>query len=188
MSERNLKKVKGQTDGRGIRNCDALNIQMFIDASVRNGLDTLKTILKFLFKIYTRVRRLSGAAGTAAIQCGVDVTLTFSSRSCHWSTNQKQDSGPFPTCRRGWLQRLHRHWSHTEGSGVQVCEVRGTSQVWSALIISLWDLVVKNTLKRLRRVKTFIQPPSDVQWSCGAGRLSVFHLPLTSGRSSLIQF
>lgn len=32
----------------------ALNIQMFIDASVRNGFDTLKTILKFfLFKIYT---------------------------------------------------------------------------------------------------------------------------------------
>lgn len=52
---------------------------MFIDASVRNGFDTLKTILKlFLFKIYTWVRRLSGAVGTAAIQCGVNITLTFS--------------------------------------------------------------------------------------------------------------
>lgn len=46
------KQVKVQTDGRGHKEY-ALNIQMF-DASVRNGFDTLKTILKFfLFKIYT---------------------------------------------------------------------------------------------------------------------------------------
>lgn len=54
------KQVKGQTDGRreggglGGKELYALNTQMFIDASVRNGFDTLKTILKlFLFKIYT---------------------------------------------------------------------------------------------------------------------------------------
>ena len=48
------KQVKGQTDGRRGKELYALNIQMFFDASVRNGFDTLKTILKFfLFKIYT---------------------------------------------------------------------------------------------------------------------------------------
>lgn len=48
------KQVKVQTDGRGGKESNALNIQMFIDASVRNGFDTLKTSLKFfLFKIYT---------------------------------------------------------------------------------------------------------------------------------------
>lgn len=49
-----LNRLRVKQTGRGDKELYALNIQMFIDASVRNGFDTLKTILKFfLFKIYT---------------------------------------------------------------------------------------------------------------------------------------
>lgn len=48
---------------------------MFVEASVRNGLDTLKTILKFVLLKYTRERHRSGAAAAAAVQCRVSFPL-----------------------------------------------------------------------------------------------------------------
>lgn len=129
------KQVKGQTVGRGDKELYALNIQMFIDASVRNGFDTLKTILKFfLFKIYTWVRRLSAAVGAAAIQCGVSVALTSSPEVLlvHKSNVTRFS---FPE-QRGRVHQ-HRHHpeplvkSHTQVSGFRC--VRSVGPVKSGL-------------------------------------------------------
>lgn len=130
---------------------------MFIDASVRNGFDTLKTSLKFfLFKIYTWVRRLSGAAGSAAeIQCGVNVTFWLFLQSLIGPTNQMWLDFPeqrglsspvsLSTCRRT---------TRTQVSGGFRCV-----QVQSGL----WDQVVDNSFQSL----------SNVQQYCGPGSQSV---------------
>lgn len=130
------KQVKGQMDGRGDKELYALNIQMFIDASIRNGFDTLKTILKFfLFKIYT-----SEASKRRSWSCCDSVQSAFLGLhpKSHWSTKSTVTRFSFPQ-QRGRVPQLHHHpeplvKSHTQLSAfgcvrsvVQlslVCEIR----------------------------------------------------------------
>lgn len=176
------KQVKGQTDGRGDQELYALNIQMFIDASVRNGFDTLKTSLKFfLFKIYTWVRRLSGAVRAAAVQCGVSVT----SSSPEVLLVHKSNVTRFPRAER--LSSPASSSSSWTVGKVPHRSVSGpwSSQVWPALIISLWGQ------KHPRNALRCFSHLSNIQRSCGPGSLSVspsFHFPFSSVQSSFIQF
>lgn len=161
------KQVKGQTDrrGGGDKGSNALNIQMFIDASVRNGFDTLKTILKlFLFKIYTWVRRLSGAVGTAAIQCGVNITLTFSPEVLlvHKSDGTRFGFPEQKDCPHQ-LHHHHHHYHRAEplDSHTEVSFSQGAfrSTVQSSLVCTNTQSVRSGGQKHSDAWRCFIQPP-----------------------------
>ena len=111
-----------------------LNIQMFIDASVRNGFDTLKTILKFfLFKIYTRVRRLSGSVRSRLGLFLREVSLVHKSNRTQVQFPLRAE-GPTPRASSSLAPPLHT--DRLRSSGVLG---PGSSRVRSALIISLWS-------------------------------------------------
>lgn len=189
-----LNRLRVKQTGRGDKELYALNIQMFIDASVRNGFDTLKTILKFfLFKIYTWVRRLSGAVGTAANQCGVNVTLTFSPEVllAHKSNGTWFS---FPE-QGGHLRQLHHHRaeplldSHTEVSGFRCVR----SMVQASLVCTNNQSLRSGGQKHPRNALTRLSSShlSNIQWSYGPGSLSVspsFHFPLSSVYPFLYNF
>lgn len=89
-----------QEGGGGLdKESNALNIQTFIDASVRNGFDTLKTILKFFFfKIYT-----SEASKQSSCSCSDSVRSQHYFDFFSWSPigpQIKWDSIQFPRVER----------------------------------------------------------------------------------------
>lgn len=183
------KQVKGQTDGRGDKELYALNIQMFIDASVRNEFDTLKTILKFfLFKIYTWVRLLSGAVLTAVIQCGVSIYVEWDISSWSFIGPQiKRDSIQFSQSREAVFTSvvvMLNRWHQKSRSTVQSCLVCTNTQ----FIRSGGQKHPRNALTH-ENVSSSHLP--NIQRFCGPGSLSVspcFHFPLRSVWSSFIQF
>lgn len=154
---------------------------MFIGASVRNGFDTLKTILKFFFfKIYTGVRRLSGAESVQSQHYFVLL------KSC-WSSIQMWLCSVFPA-RRGC-----RHLR----SSSRLCSTHRRCHAWKARGSRRAKPVVcaNNQVCKTRRLKSsdrwrcLLRPPFNIQ--CGPRSLSdkpSFHFPLSSVWPSLTQF
>lgn len=57
------------------------------------------------------MRRLSGAAGAAAVQCGVDITLSFSPEVLLVHKSKRGDPIPIPQAElKAVLAGFHRHY------------------------------------------------------------------------------